>query len=38
MNMSFSEVASADTDTVSFNLYGKNGAAVLIAANVDFGV
>ena len=38
MNMSFSEVASADTDTVSFNLYGKNGAAVLIAANVSFGV
>ena len=38
MNMSFSEVASAATDTVSFNLYGKNGTAVLIAANVQFGV
>ena len=38
MNMTFSEVASASTDTVSFNLYGKNGTAVLIAANVDFGV
>ena len=38
MNVSFSEVASASTDTVSFNLYGKNGTAVLIAANVDFGV
>jgi flagellin len=38
MNVSFSELASADTDTVSFNLYGKNDTAVLIAANVDFGV
>ena len=38
MNMTFSEVASATTDTVSFNLYGKNDTAVLIAANVDFGV
>ena len=38
MNVSFSEVASADTDTVSFNLYGKNDTAVPIAANVDFGV
>jgi flagellin len=38
MNMTFSEVATARTDTVSFNLYGKNGTAVLIAANVDFGV
>ena len=38
MNMTFSEVASAATDTVSFNLYGKNDTAVLIAANVDFGV
>ena len=38
MNMTFSEVASASTDTVSFNLYGKNNTAVLIAANVDFGV
>jgi len=38
MNMTFSEVASSSTDTVSFNLYGKNDTAVLIAANVDFGV
>ena len=38
MNMTFSEVSSASTDTVSFNLYGKNDTAVLIAANVDFGV
>ena len=38
MNISFSELASASTDTVSFNLYGKNDTAVLIAANVDFGV
>ncbi|MDC0993608.1 flagellin [Alphaproteobacteria bacterium] len=38
MNMTFSELASASPDTVSFNLYGKNGEAVLIAANVDFGV
>ena len=38
MNMTFSEVSSATTDTVSFNLYGKNDTAVLIAANVDFGV
>ena len=38
MNMSFSEVSSTSTDTVSFNLYGKNDTAVLIAANVDFGV
>ena len=38
MNMTFSEVSSARTDTVSFNLYGKNDTAVLIAANVDFGV
>ena len=38
MNMTFSEQASATTDTVSFNLYGKNDTAVLIAANVDFGV
>ena len=38
MNMTFSELASASPDTVSFNLYGKNGDAVLIAANVDFGV
>jgi flagellin len=38
MNISFSELASASTDTVSFNLYGKNETAVLIAANVDFAV
>ena len=38
MNMTFSEVSSASTDTVSFNLYGKNDTAVFIAANVDFGV
>ena len=38
MNISFSELASASTDTVSFNLYGKNDTAVLIAANVDFAV
>ncbi len=38
MNVTFSELASASTDTVSFNLYGKNDTAVLIAANVDFGV
>ena len=38
MNMTFSEVSSASTDTVSFNLYGKNDTAVLIAANVNFGV
>jgi flagellin len=38
MNLTFSEVAAAKTDTVSFNLYGKNDTAVLIAANVDFGV
>jgi flagellin len=36
--MTFSELGSASPDTVSFNLYGKNGDAVLIAANVDFGV
>lgn len=38
MNITFSELASANTDTVSFNLYGKNDTAVLIAANVDFAV
>jgi len=41
LNVEFSETAEGDpgeTDTVSFNLYGKNGDAVLIAANVDFGV
>jgi len=41
MNMTFSELAAgsaAAPDTVSFNLYGKNGDAVLIAANVDFGI
>ena len=38
MNVTFSELTSASPDTVSFNLFGKNGDAVLIAANVDFGV
>ena len=41
MNVTFAELASgsaAAPDTVSFNLYGKNGDAVLIAANVDFGI
>jgi len=41
LNVEFSETAEGEpgeTDTVSFNLYGKNGDAVLIAANVDFGV
>jgi len=41
MNITFSELAAgsaAAPDTVSFNLYGKNGDAVLIAANVDFGI
>ena len=41
MNVAFSELAAgsaAAPDTVSFNLYGKNGTAVLIAANVDFGI
>ncbi len=41
MNVTFSELAAgsaAAPDTVSFNLYGKNGTAVLIAANVDFGI
>jgi flagellin len=39
MNINFEETASGTqtTDTVSFNLYGKNTAAVLISANVDFG-
>jgi len=46
MNISFTEQTQAaidagtakETDTVTFNLYGKNSEAVLIAANVDFGV
>ena len=38
MNVTFSEVSAAALDTVSFNLYGKNDTAVLIAANVNFGV
>jgi flagellin len=41
MNVQFSELASgsaAAPDTVSFNIYGKNSTAVLIAANVDFGI
>jgi len=41
MNVQFSELAANSApapDTVSFNLYGKNDTAVLIAANVDFGI
>ena len=41
MNVAFSELAAGSAkspDTVSFNLYGKNDTAVLIAANVDFGI
>jgi len=38
MNIEFSEESSEATDTVSFNIYGKNDTAVLIAANVEFGV
>jgi len=41
MNITFSELdanSASAPDTVSFNLYGKNGDAVLIAANVDFGI
>ena len=41
MNLTFSELdagSAAAPDTVSFNLYGKNDTAVLIAANVDFGI
>jgi flagellin len=41
MNVTFSELAAGSAvapDTVSFNLYGKNDTAVLIAANVDFGI
>ncbi len=41
MNVEFRETTAgqpAETDTVSFNLYGKNGDPVLIAANVTFGV
>ena len=41
MNVTFSELtagSAAAPDTVSFNLYGKNETAVLIAANVDFGI
>jgi flagellin len=41
MNIEFTETTQgqpAKTDTVSFNLYGKNGDPVLIAANVTFGV
>ena len=41
MNVQFSELAAgsaAAPDTVSFNIYGKNSTAVLIAANVDFGI
>ena len=37
MNVDFEEDANGTqtTDTVSFNLYGKNTAPFLIAANVD---
>ena len=41
MNVEFTETAAGQagkTDTVSFNLYGKNTSPVLIAANVAFGV
>ena len=41
MNIAFSELTAEEgpaPDTVSFNLYGKNDEAVLIAANVDFGI
>ena len=41
MNITFSELDAGSNpapDTVSFNLYGKNDTAVLIAANVDFGI
>jgi flagellin len=41
MNVAFSELtagSAAAPDTVSFNIYGKNSTAVLIAANVDFGI
>ena len=39
MNVSFEEEPSGTqtTDTVSFNVYGRNTDAVLISANVDFG-
>jgi flagellin len=39
LNISFEEEPNGTqtTDTVSFNVYGKNAAAVLISANVAFG-
>ena len=39
MNVSFEEEPNGTqkTDTVSFNVYGKNTAPVLVSANVDFG-
>ena len=39
LNISFEEEPNGTqtTDTVSFNVYGKNSAPVLISANVDFG-
>ena len=39
MNISFEEEPNGTqtTDTVSFNVYGKNSAPVLISANVEFG-
>jgi flagellin len=41
MNIGFAELAAgsaASSDTVSFNLYGKNGTAQLVSANVAFGI
>ena len=38
LNISFADQSSATSDTVMFNLYGKNDSAVQIAANVPFGV
>ena len=39
LNVEFQETSAGTqlTDTVSFNLYGKNTSPVLISANVDFG-
>jgi len=38
MNISFADQASATSDTVMFNLYGKSETPIQIAANVPFGV
>ena len=38
LNVTFADQSSATNDTVKFNLYGKNTAAVQVAANVPFGV